>query len=148
METPDHIDLTGKIRKLTEHPCAYGSYGDIYKCLYDSTSGTIEVAVKALRFSLTLNQGEESSGGTLPESFRRELGIWRRLDHPNIVPFLGTTTGFGPYTSMVAMWMPNGTLHAFLEKHGDGLSITDQFGLLQGIARGLEYPGEQFTLAT
>ncbi|KIJ09859.1 hypothetical protein PAXINDRAFT_17073 [Paxillus involutus ATCC 200175] len=153
------LDLTGKIRRLGEHRCAGGSYGDIYKCLYDRTSGTIEVekyyasvvksllisfpslqvAVKALRYSLMPNQGEQSSSETLPDSFRRELGIWRRLDHPNIVPFLGTTSDFGPYISMVAMWMPKGTLHAFLEKHGDGLSTIDRFGLLQDIATGLEY---------
>ncbi|KIJ10531.1 hypothetical protein PAXINDRAFT_16449 [Paxillus involutus ATCC 200175] len=133
------LDLTGNIRRLEEHPCAGGSYGDIYKCLYDHTSGTIEVAVKALRLSLMPNQGEQSSSERLPDPFRRELGIWRRLDHPNIVPFLGTTSGFGPCTSMVAVWMPNGTLYAFLGKDGDRLSITDRFGLLQDIATGLEY---------
>jgi hypothetical protein len=31
---------------------------------------------------------------------------------------------------MVAMWMPNGTLQAFLKKHKDELSISDQFGLV------------------
>ncbi|KIJ08472.1 hypothetical protein PAXINDRAFT_18396 [Paxillus involutus ATCC 200175] len=133
------LDLTGNIRRLGEHPCAGGSYGDIYKGLYDRTSGTIEVAVKALRFSLMLNQGGQYSSSELPDSFRRELGIWRRLDHPNIVPFLGTTSGFGPYISMVAMWMPNGTLGGVLETYGDGLSITNRFGLLQDIAAGLEY---------
>jgi hypothetical protein len=58
---------------------------------------------------------------------------------------------------MVAVWMPNGTLYAFLGKDGDRLSITDRFGLvgqllrsgnngvisglhqLQDIATGLEY---------
>jgi hypothetical protein len=37
------LDLTGKIKKLGEHPCAGGSYGDVYECLYDSNSGTIKV---------------------------------------------------------------------------------------------------------
>jgi hypothetical protein len=81
------LDLTGNIRRLEEHPCAGGSYGDIYKCLYDHTSGTIEVkkcyasvvesllisfpllqvAVKALRLSLMPNQGEQSSSERLPD---------------------------------------------------------------------------------
>ncbi|KAI9464896.1 kinase-like domain-containing protein [Boletus coccyginus] len=50
---------------------------------------------------------------------RRELGIWRRLDHPNVVPFLGITTGFGMSgsTSLVSEWMRNGTLGRFLEEY-------------------------------
>ncbi|KAF8123213.1 kinase-like domain-containing protein, partial [Boletus edulis] len=50
---------------------------------------------------------------------RRELGIWRRLDHPNIVPFLGIATGFGVSgsTSLVSSWMCNGTLGSFLQKY-------------------------------
>ncbi|KAF8119230.1 kinase-like domain-containing protein [Boletus edulis] len=50
---------------------------------------------------------------------RRELGIWRRLDHPNIVPFLGIATGFGVSgsTSLVSSWMCNGTLASFLQKY-------------------------------
>jgi hypothetical protein len=50
---------------------------------------------------------------------RRELGIWRRLDHLNIVPFLGTATGFGMCgsKSLVSLWMPNGTLQSFLQKY-------------------------------
>ncbi|KAF8125471.1 kinase-like domain-containing protein, partial [Boletus edulis] len=47
---------------------------------------------------------------------RREFGIWRRLNHPNIVPFLGIITGFNT-TSLVSVWMRNGTLERFLEKY-------------------------------
>ena len=40
---------------------------------------------------------------------RRELGIWRRLKHKNIVPFLGIAYGFGMdgTMSLVSLWMPN-----------------------------------------
>ena len=50
---------------------------------------------------------------------RRELGIWRRLEHPNIVPFLGIAFGFGSKDSMslVSSWMSNGTLESFLREH-------------------------------
>ncbi|KAH7882645.1 hypothetical protein F5I97DRAFT_1970003 [Phlebopus sp. FC_14] len=51
-DRPDsQIDLTGKIRKLGDYSCAGGSVGDIYWCSYDSPSGAVQVAVKALRFS-------------------------------------------------------------------------------------------------
>lgn len=56
---------------------------------------------------------------------RRELGIWKRLNHPNIVPFLGTVSGFGRLgnASLVSSWMPNGTLQDFLLKYDDKLTV-------------------------
>lgn len=56
---------------------------------------------------------------------RRELGIWRRLDHKNVVPFLGIAYGFGmrDAMSLVSLWMPNETLHLFLEKHDNNLGL-------------------------
>ena len=48
---------------------------------------------------------------------KRELGIWRRLDHPNIVPLLGKARGevFGSeHPCMVSMWMPHGTLAQYV----------------------------------
>jgi hypothetical protein len=58
---------------------------------------------------------------------RRELGIWKRLDHINIVPFLGIAYGFGMRgaMSLVSLWMPNESLHRFIAKHGDN----DNLGL-------------------
>ena len=56
---------------------------------------------------------------------RRELGIWRRLDHINVVPFLGIAYGFGMRgaMSLVSLWMPNESLHHFIAKHHDKLSL-------------------------
>jgi hypothetical protein len=58
---------------------------------------------------------------------RRELGIWKRLDHINVVPFLGIAYGFGMRgaMSLVSLWMPNESLHHFLVEHGDN----DNLGL-------------------
>ena len=56
---------------------------------------------------------------------RRELGIWRRLDHINVVPFLGIAYGFGMRgaMSLVSLWMPNESLHHFLAKHDNDLGL-------------------------
>lgn len=53
----------------------------------------------------------------------RELGIWRRLYHPNIVPFLGIVYDFERpgTTSLVSEWMHNGTLDDFVAQHDDRL---------------------------
>ena len=56
---------------------------------------------------------------------RRELGIWRRLDHINVVPFLGIAYGFGMHgaMSLVSLWMPNESLPHFLAKHDRNLGL-------------------------
>ncbi|KAF9235338.1 kinase-like domain-containing protein [Melanogaster broomeanus] len=63
---------------------------------------------------------------------RRELGIWRRLEHDNIVPFLGIAYGFGRQecASLVSLWMPNGTLQKFLAEQDDKLTVTRQLQLV------------------
>ena len=63
---------------------------------------------------------------------RRELGIWRRLNHPNIVPFLGIATGFGVFgsKSLVSLWMRNGTLESFLEKYEKNLKVEHRLQLV------------------
>ncbi|KAJ6611956.1 kinase-like domain-containing protein, partial [Mycena sp. CBHHK59/15] len=45
---------------------------------------------------------------------RREVAVWHRLDHPNIVPLLGITYDFGSHISMVSPWLENGTLNDYL----------------------------------
>ena len=56
---------------------------------------------------------------------RRELGIWRRLEHSNVAPFLGIAYGFGirGAMSLVSLWMPNDTLYHFLARHDDHLHV-------------------------
>ncbi|KAF9231305.1 kinase-like domain-containing protein [Melanogaster broomeanus] len=66
---------------------------------------------------------------------RRELGIWRRLEHNNIVPFLGIVYGFGrrdsKCASLVSLWMPNGTLQSFLTEHVGELTATRRLRLVR-----------------
>ena len=40
--------------------------------------------------------------------------IWKRLKHPNIVPFIGVASN---PLQIVSEWMPNGTLVEFVEKN-------------------------------
>ncbi|KAG1841652.1 kinase-like domain-containing protein [Suillus subalutaceus] len=71
--------------------------------------------------------------------FRRELGIWKRLRHSNILKFMGTTSGFGPSLALVAPWMTNGTLTSFLDQNNETLGLRDRLFLLRDIAAGLNY---------
>ena len=40
----------------------------------------------------------------------RELEVWARLHHPNILPLLGYTTDTAIYPALISEWMPNGTV--------------------------------------
>ncbi|KIJ12157.1 hypothetical protein PAXINDRAFT_28684, partial [Paxillus involutus ATCC 200175] len=61
-----------------------------------------------------------------------ELEIWRRLRHKNVVPFLGTATGFGQFGSvaLVSLWMAHGTLQTFIDRYDGDLAIAHRFELV------------------
>ncbi|KAG2112148.1 hypothetical protein BD769DRAFT_1642591 [Suillus cothurnatus] len=123
-------DLTRLITRCSPDPISGGAYGNIYKCIYHGPEGDEEVAVKAIRpqfFSA--------------ETFRRELGIWKRLRHYNILKFMGTASGFGPSVALVAPWMTNGTLTSFLNHNNKTLVLLDRLFLLRDIIAGLNYHG-------
>ncbi|KAG0704684.1 kinase-like domain-containing protein [Suillus ampliporus] len=90
----------------------------------------LQVAVKAFRF--------HSSEQDL-RRFRRETAIWAHLVHDNIVTLYGTTEGFGPITSLVSQWFPDGTLLRLISEQGATLTIRSKLKLLHGVASGLYY---------
>ncbi|KIJ12959.1 hypothetical protein PAXINDRAFT_101001 [Paxillus involutus ATCC 200175] len=131
-------DLTGSIVKLDQYT-AGGSFGD---CDIASPLPRYwQVAVKTFRFNFTVNKQVENESEGSAKAARRELGVWRRLKHDNIVPFLGVVYGFGlrDGASLVSLWMPNGTLQNFLVQHGDELTVSRQLQLLLDIVNGLLY---------
>ncbi|KAG2140918.1 kinase-like protein [Suillus bovinus] len=71
--------------------------------------------------------------------FRRELKVWSRLRHDNIVPLYGTVSGFGRFIALVCPWYDNGSLSSYLESHGETLSIINRFQLLSDVSAGLQY---------
>ena len=46
--------------------------------------------------------------------FCEEAVMWKRLRHPNIVPFIGITRD---PMQLVSEWMPNGTLTRYINTH-------------------------------
>lgn len=121
-------DLTGLITRCNPDPISGGTYGNIYKCIYHGPEGDADVAIKAIRPQF-FNA----------ETFRRELGIWKRLRHSNILKFMGTTEDFGPSVALIAPWMTNGTLTSFLNQNNKILGLHDRLLLLRDIAAALNY---------
>src|ERR1700710_2612926 len=55
--------------------------------------------------------------GCAIQALRRELGVWKRLHHTNILPLSGIARDFSPYISMVSPWLENGSLTMYLRAH-------------------------------
>ncbi|KAJ7757203.1 kinase-like domain-containing protein [Mycena maculata] len=73
----------------------------------------------------------------LTQKLRREVAVWYRLHHPNIIPLLGITYDFGTCLSMVSPWRAKGTLNTYLnssEPRAHDLGL-----LLRDVTAGLAY---------
>ena len=49
-----------------------------------------------------------------PQAFYEEVIIWKKLRHPNVVPFIGVTRD---PLQFVSEWMPNGTLIEYINEN-------------------------------
>ncbi|KAL9995452.1 putative dual-specificity kinase TKL-Pl-4 family [Helianthus debilis subsp. tardiflorus] len=67
---------------------AHGTYGTVYKGVYDGQ----DVAVKVLDWG---EDGLATAAETanLRTSFRQEVAVWHKLDHPNVTKFVGASMG-------------------------------------------------------
>ncbi|KAI6108078.1 kinase-like domain-containing protein [Pisolithus sp. B1] len=133
---PSVVDLTRQIRKTSTYPHTGGAFGDIWKCYWfkDSEDGGPElVAVKAMRTNIMSDKVKEK------KRFHRELGVWKKLDHKNVLPLFGITSGFGFYPAMVSPWAPNGALSQYLQLHHSTLPVAEKFQILDDVASGLQY---------
>ena len=55
--------------------------------------------------------------------FYQEAVVWKRMDHPNIIPFCGVT--LDP-PQLVSSWMQGGDLTEYINKHPE----SNRFGLV------------------
>ncbi|KAG8216990.1 kinase-like domain-containing protein, partial [Butyriboletus roseoflavus] len=132
----DLPDLTITLQRGKKRIVGHGSLGTVYHCFGAQSEEVSMFTSLPSKFYLYCPCSGRSQG------LRRELEIWRRLDHPNIVPLLGTARGedFGSdHPCMVSMWMPHGTLIDYLKHHGTMLSLPGRVHLIRGSVAGLEY---------
>ncbi|KAG9155818.1 hypothetical protein Leryth_004073 [Lithospermum erythrorhizon] len=133
---------------------AHGTYGTVYKGAYDGK----DVAVKVLDW------GEDGIAtvaeiSNLRASFRQEVAVWQKLDHPNVTKFVGASMGTSnlsiPSTStsndgrntmpsraccVVVEYLAGGTLKKFLIRHyRRKLPFKTVIQLALDLARGLSY---------
>ncbi|KIJ05659.1 hypothetical protein PAXINDRAFT_103686 [Paxillus involutus ATCC 200175] len=128
-------DLTTLIHRKKDYPSRSGSSGDIWECNLITGKRPQRVAVKALRVQRT---DPPQDLATQEKKLRRELKVWARLQHDNVVELLGVVSGFGVLPSMVCPWFSNGSLFSYLSNH-EGMGLSVRQGILSDIASGLRY---------
>ncbi|KAG8722983.1 hypothetical protein FRC09_005273 [Ceratobasidium sp. 395] len=122
-------DLTSDLdpSSSSDQPVSQGGYGSVYRQrLLDGK----RVAIKALRVPLD----DDDEADRLPKRAARELYIWSKCQHTNVLPLLGLVL-FQGQIRMASLWAENGGLPSYLEKHPD----TDRCDMSIQICDGLAY---------
>ncbi|CAE6437420.1 unnamed protein product [Rhizoctonia solani] len=102
-----------------------GGFGYVEKASWNKQ----DVAVKFLKSSQTV------SGTTRgKKSFHRELSAWRKLAHPNILPFLGVVVVDKMYLGMVSPYMPNGSAPKYISETPDANVLQILYDVAEGMS--------------
>ena len=126
-----HVISTG-LETTSERAIVYGGFADVWGGIL----GSEKVCVKVLRIRPAHEGGHKSAlevrdirdflyfslALMLSKPFYREPVVWKRLRHPNVVPFLGVTM---TQLQLVSEWMTNGTLTEYvnMKPHVDRISL-------------------------
>jgi len=111
----DNIDILECIGK--------GAFGQVYRGLW---VGTTEVAMKTI------------SNENISE-FESEVNIWRKLNHPNVVRFLGIYKDSTDKLYMVMEYLSLGSLSDFLKKGFSKLQPNDLLVMILNTSAGMSY---------
>ncbi|KAF9788667.1 kinase-like domain-containing protein [Thelephora terrestris] len=112
--------------ELVETKIQIGSGG--FADVWGGTYGGMQVAVKRLRFR------ESDNFKKIYRRFCKEVVIWKRLSHPNILPLLGVST-IGEDLRMISKLMNYGNLMAYLRTRPSANRLL----LLSNVGEGLTY---------
>ncbi|KAG6783892.1 hypothetical protein POTOM_009574 [Populus tomentosa] len=167
------IDL-GKLD--IRHVIAYGTYGAVYRGNYDgqdvaervekyaAEASLAQWLIGKLTFMKVLDWGEDgiataAETAALRASFKQEVAVWHKLDHPNVTKFVGASMGTSnlkiPSKSsssdsvnsppsraccVVVEYLPGGTLKKFLIRNRrKKLAFKIVIQLALDLSRGLSY---------
>ncbi|KAF5353079.1 hypothetical protein D9758_008754 [Tetrapyrgos nigripes] len=117
------------IQRVGEFPVAGGGFGEVWKGLIGKQMGCLKV-VKIY---------DDSDIQLLLKDFLKEAILWRQLDHPNILPFLGLyfLDECKKRLCLVSPWMENGNARQYLNKNSE--KVIDRTLLVYDVANGLSY---------
>ncbi|KDQ52261.1 hypothetical protein JAAARDRAFT_40380 [Jaapia argillacea MUCL 33604] len=128
-------NLTAFITKRDEFPVATGGFADVFKAEMEGDedeNGWVvlpeTVGIKVLRIDKCPDPVRAK------RRWDRELEVWHRLHHPNVVELLGIYHKEGR-SGMVTHWHKNGNAREYLEKQ----PFVNRVQLIMDVASGLAY---------
>ncbi|EIN13116.1 kinase-like protein [Punctularia strigosozonata HHB-11173 SS5] len=108
---PSSCCISEVLQRITRDPLFTGGFADVYR----GQLGSRDVALKVLRVF-----GGSSGRNDVLKAFCKEAALWKRLRHPNVVPFLGvSTTAFEGRLCLLSPWLAHGHVRMYLEDHPD-----------------------------
>ncbi|THH06166.1 hypothetical protein EW145_g4266 [Phellinidium pouzarii] len=131
-----HLNLSGSVEfDNPEQYHASGGYSEIYTGVLNLSDGKkVKVAIKRLRFA-------RRDKGICEKFVMKELYIWAKLNHINILPLRGfiIDDNINRFPSLVSDWMEEGSVLDYIKGHPG----CDLRPLILGIAEGLAYLHEK-----
>ena len=90
-----------------------------------------KVVKKCIRFVDHLESSRPTFIG-VGQRLNKEILVWQKIDHENIIPLLGITFDFGRDgpMGMVCPWLENGNLNGYLDRCGAALALCGRFRIV------------------
>ncbi|KAG9084724.1 hypothetical protein FS749_005007, partial [Ceratobasidium sp. UAMH 11750] len=127
----DQLDL----EECGNAPISGGGFGDVYK---GRLIGGERVAIKCAR----LYMGQDGTNGhKILKHTARELYVWSRFKHNNVVELLGLAQ-FRGHMAMISPWMDNGTLLEYIKRN----PTANRYQLSADISEGVAYLHQKDTV--
>ncbi|KAF9256314.1 kinase-like protein [Marasmius fiardii PR-910] len=118
------------VKKLGKYPVAHGGFGDVWK----GVIGESDVPVCLKTVKTYLNSDVEK----LCKGYLREAIVWRQLEHPNLLPFLGIYyLENDQQLCLISPWMERGNLVQYVRS--TPREDVDHPTLVYDVANGLSY---------
>ncbi|KAJ7572440.1 kinase-like domain-containing protein [Mycena floridula] len=124
---PSFLIHASDIVREGNNPISGGGFADIWKGLMIGQS----VCLKVLRFFTTTHIRKK-----LLQDVCREALVWKQLDHPGVLKFLGVSVDmFAPSFCLISPWMANGNINDYVQVYPD----LDLLTVLREVAEAMQY---------
>ncbi|KAF8955830.1 kinase-like domain-containing protein [Flammula alnicola] len=139
LDTSDYAepeDLTNYITLDVPYHIGGGSFADVYIGTLSRNERKIKVAIKVIRPYMLITEPEKAE-----KRLKREIRLWSRINHPNVVPLLGTIdkSRLSSHPAMVSPWMNEGNLDRYLDEKKDDLNLKRRLQIVSEVVEGLSY---------
>ncbi|KAF9263059.1 TPR-like protein [Marasmius fiardii PR-910] len=124
---PQCLTIRG-VEKLGDYPVGGGAFGDVWK-------GRVGQQLVCLKVVRAFNRSDVQQ---VLKDYMQEGIVWRQLNHPNVLPFMGIyyLDKEQRQLCLVSPWMEQGNLVEFLKNCNDSV---DRVLLAHDVARGLSH---------